>query len=279
MSSVAFPTAAAAAAGTVDERPFLPPSGTLRSEAPKFFVVPAYNEAENLPRLLADLESRPALLTPGSRIIVVDDGSEDGTVDLLRGYEGPLPVELIELGRNQGPGAAFRAGFAAALERCEGEALVVTLEADTTSDLDALPSMLERAAAGAELVLASVHKGGRIQNVGRWRRLLSLGAAFAVRKGLKVDASTVSSFFRVYRASALRGATAAYGADLIQERGFACKAELLSKLTRLGARIEEVPVDLDGGRRIGESKMRILPTIVGYWRVMLRQRIARSFSA
>jgi len=208
-------------------------------------------------------------------LIVVDDGSADGTAELVEGYEGRLPVSLIRMGRNQGPGAAFRAGFAAALDKCPADALIVTLEADTTSDLDSLPTMLERARTGAELVLASVHGGGRMENVSRFRRVLSAGAAFTVRRLLGVGAQTVSSFFRVYRASLLRAAHDHYGERLIEERGFACKAELLTKLGKLGAVIEEVPVDLDGSRRNGASKMRVLPTMLGYWRLVMREQFGR----
>lgn len=243
----------------------------ITSEVPNLFVVPAYNEEANLPRLFADLESRPELFPEGSRLLIVDDGSQDSTASLVDSYTGPLPAEVIRLGRNQGPGAAFRAGFAAALERCEGEALVVTLEADTTSDLDALPEMIRRAYTGAELVLAS----WVMVNVSRFRRLLSEGAAVVINRILGVDAKTVSSFYRVYRASTLRAAAARYGDTLIREPGFACKAELLSKLTSMSVRIEEVDVGLDSSRRVGESKMPILKTIFHYWRLMARQRFAR----
>jgi dolichol-phosphate mannosyltransferase len=243
----------------------------ITDAVPNLFVVPAFNEEANLPRLLADLESRPALFPPGSRLLVVDDGSQDETAAIVERYRGPLPAEVIRLGRNQGPGAAFRAGFAAALEGCDGEALVVTLEADTTSDLDALPEMIRRANTGAELVLAS----WVMVNVSRMRRILSEGAAVIINRILGVEAKTVSSFYRVYRASTLRVASARYGDALIREPGFACKAELLSKLTSLGARIEEVDVGLDSSKRVGESKMPIFRTIFHYWRLMARQRFAR----
>lgn len=272
MSTLAVPREHAPEIPATVDRPAAP---QLDPRTPNLFVVPAYNEAENLPRLLSDLEARPALLPPGSRVIIVDDGSEDETPDIVEGYKGPLPLELVKLDENRGPGAAFRAGFAAALERCPHEALVVTLEADTTSDLDALPTMLERAAAGAELVLASVHGGGEMVNVSRLRRFLSAGAGFTVRHSLGLDAHTVSCFFRVYRSSVLTRGLSRYGDHLIEEHGFACKAEILAKLARIGARIEEVPVDLDASRRLGDSKMRLLPTIAGYWRLLVRQRIAR----
>jgi dolichol-phosphate mannosyltransferase len=244
-------------------------------DAPTLFVVPAFNEIENLPRLFADLEQRPDIFVAGSAVIIVDDGSSDGTADLAESYDGPLPVEVVRLGENKGPGAAFQAGFDAALAACSGEGLIVTLEADTTSDLDVLPTMLERARADADLVLASVHGGGHMVNVGVMRRVLSRGAGMVVRAALGIDAMTVSSFFRVYRASLLRAGTAHFGNDLIRERGFACKAELLAKLSGLGARVAEVPVDLDASRRIGESKMRIGETLVGYWRLVARTRLSR----
>lgn len=239
------------------------------------FVIPAFNEERNLPRLFADLESRPGLFSAASRIIIVDDGSQDATAKIVASYDGPLPIELLQLPRNQGPGAAFRAGFSSALETCSDDALIVTLEADTTSDLDALPMMLERAQEGADLVLAS----WVMVNVSRVRRMLSEGSGFFVRNALGVEATTVSSFFRVYRAAALRNAFETHGAALIRERGFACKAEILAKMAALGARIEEVPVGLDTSRRDGKSNMPILKTTLTYWRMCARQRLARGAAA
>ena len=264
MASIAVSTSAPEA--------LLHPAAGVSAEAPpNVFVIPAFNEEQNLPRLFGDLESRPFLFPAGSRVLIVDDGSEDGTADAVVCYDGALPLELVRLDRNLGPGAAFRAGFAAALKDCPSDARIITLEADTTSDLDALPRMLERAATGAELVLAA----WVMRNVSYLRRLLSEGAGLFARRALGLEARTVSSFFRVYHASVLREGFREYGDTLIQEQGFACKAEILAKLTRLGARVAEVPVDLDTSRRIGKSKMPVLRTILAYWRMALRERGAR----
>ncbi len=242
----------------------------MASTASLVFVIPVYNEEENLPRLLAEFEARPSLLRDGNRVILVDDGSRDRTPKIIESYAGPVPVQLVQLDRNRGPGAAFRAGFDAALAVVPEDVFVVTLEGDTTSDLDALPAMLDRAAAGADLVVAS----WQMVNVNRRRRILSAGAGFMVRRALGLDAHTVSSFFRVYRASALRAASERYGPELIEEEGFACAAEVLAKLARMGMRIDEVPVRLDWTRRAGKSKMPVVATILGYRRMLVRARAA-----
>src|SRR5688500_15648146 len=184
MSSIALAGEAPVVAH--DEREHLSIPLGWTPAAPTVFVIPAFNEEDNLPRLFSDLEARPQLFPDGSRVIVVDDGSADGTPALVEAYTGPLPVQLVRLEQNQGPGAAFRAGFAAALDHADDEAFIVTLEADTTGDIDSLPAMLERADAGAELVLAK----WRMVNVSLKRRLLSAGAGFVVRHALGLQAHT-----------------------------------------------------------------------------------------
>ena len=239
------------------------------------FVIPAFNEEANVPRLLADLESRPQLWQ-GGRVLLVDDGSTDNTIEAAEAHDGELPVDVLAQVRNQGPGRAFDRGFREALADPADDGLIVTMESDTTSDLGALETMMEAAGRGADIVLASHHDGGELVNVARHRRFLSRAASSAIRRSGGIDARTVSSFFRVYRAAVLERGYDRYGDDLIRERGFACKAEILMKLTRLGITVAEVPVVLDWSRREGESKMKVLPTMGGYARVMARQALARS---
>ena len=238
------------------------------------FVIPAFNEEGNIPRLLDDLESRPALWE-GGWVVLVDDGSSDGTVAAARAHVGDLPIEILVQKQNQGAGRAFDRGFRHALRFAAQDALIVTLESDTTSDLDALEEMLATAHSGADVVLASHHDQGELVNVTAHRRFLSKAAAYAIRRISRLDAKTVSSFFRVYRAQALRDGYTRYGDAFIRESGFACKAEILMKLDRMGVRIAEVPVALDWSKREGESKLRVLPTMGGYARLMMRQVAAR----
>ena len=247
------------------------PDPSFRPEGP-IFVIPAFNEEPNLPRVLADIETAVAAWPAPPLVLIVDDGSSDATADIADGWDGSLPVRAVRLTRNQGPGAAFRHGFREALAVADPDALIVTIEADSTSDLDVLDTMLELARGGVDVVLASVHGGGSIINCSRTRRLLSYSASHATRRALGLDARTVSSFFRVYRADALRRAFDVHGDALIVESGFACKAEILMKLARLDARVQEVPVSLDSARRIGASKMPVMRTAAAYGRLYMRSR-------
>ena len=201
------------------------------------------------------------------RVVVVDDGSRDNTVDVVRNYTDRMPVTVISHSVNQGVGAAFRTGFEAALLLTNPEDVIVTMEADNTSDLAILPEMVEGVLSGrSDLVLASCYSpGGGIEGTNLWRKFLSWSAnlllviAFPIR-----NVKTYSSFYRAYKAGSLRRSIEAYEYRLIEEPGFVCMVEVLIKMHRLGIRISEVPMILRIGLRKGSSKMKILNTIRGY---------------
>src|SRR3954452_15180578 len=132
-------------------------------------VVPAFNEEANVPNLMRDLASRPELWRDGGRISLVDAGSSDRTVEPPRAEARALPLEVLEQVKNQGPGRAFDAGFRRALEVAGTNELIITMESDTTSDLDALEAMMFVANDDADVVLASHHKGSELANVSRHR--------------------------------------------------------------------------------------------------------------
>lgn len=238
-------------------------------------VVPAYNEAPNVPRLLAALG--PVAEELGARVVVVDDGSTDGTAEALRAHANGLPLELVTHERNRGLGMAVRSGLRAALAAADDDDPIITLEADTTSNLDDLPLMLERFREGYDVVLASVHApGGRIIGVSGWRIFLSRSVSnlFRYAGGLR-DVHTVSGLYRVYRAGTLRRASELYGELLLREPGFAVNVELLLKLRASGARVCEVPTTNDWTTRAGASKLRAAPTARAYLRVLLDHLVGR----
>jgi dolichol-phosphate mannosyltransferase len=239
------------------------------------FVIPAYNERENIPNLLADLAPRVREL--GARVIFVDDGSSDGTAEVIEAHSDGLPISVVRHTVNRGLGTAINSGLRAALGESHDDDAIVTLEADNTSDLDDLPRMLESFASGSDVVLASVYApGGRILGVAPWRLAASRAVSnvFRYTGGLQ-QIHTLSSLYRVYRAGTLRRAAETYGYLLVREPGFAANVELLLKLYNAGAEVTEVPTVNDWSRRLGASKMSLRPTVLAYGRLMAAHLVGR----
>jgi len=87
--------------------------------------------------------------------------------------------------------------------------------------------------------------------------------------------ATLSSFYRLYQVSALQALSRRYGEGFLTCRGFECMVEILYRAARLGLRISEVPMVLDGSRRAGRSKMRVLRTSFAYLRLAARALAGR----
>lgn len=239
------------------------------------FVIPAYNERENIPNLLADLG--PVARELGARVIFVDDGSTDGTAEAIEAHSDSVHLAIVRHQVNRGLGTAINSGLRAALGESKDDDAIVTLEADNTSDLSDLPRMLERFHEGADVVLASVYApGGRILGVAPWRLAASKSVSnvFRYTGGLR-EIHTLSSLYRVYRAGTLRRAAETYGYLLVREPGFAANVELLLKLYNAGATVAEVPTVNDWSRRLGTSKMNLKPTLLAYGRLMAAHLVGR----
>jgi dolichol-phosphate mannosyltransferase len=239
------------------------------------FVIPAYNERENIPRLMEDLVPRAREL--GARVIFVDDGSTDGTSEAIREHAQDLHLAIVRHEVNRGLGTALNSGLRAALGEAEDDDAIITLESDNTSDLDDLAPMLARFQEGYDIVLASVYApGGRIVGVAPWRLLASRAVSGTFRRlGGLHQIHTLSSLYRVYRAGTLRRAAETYGFLLVREPGFAANVELLLKLYNSGASVTEVPTVNDWSRRAGTSKMQLKKTVLAYGRLMAAHLVGR----
>jgi len=238
-------------------------------------VIPAFNEEENVDRLFERLV--PVANGLGARILIVDDGSSDGTVAAIERHADTCDLRVVRHGVNKGLGAAVATGMAAALEDAADDEAVVLLEADTTSDLGTLPAMLHLLGEGADVVVASVHApGGAIVGVARWRIVASraVSALFRYTGGLR-EVHTLSGLYRVYRAGTLRTLSAAYRGKLVRETGFTVNVELLLKLKRAGASIREVPTVNDWTSRAGVSKLRTGRTAKAYVRLLRDHLLGR----
>ncbi len=244
-------------------------------------MLPAYNEERSLPALLERCVPVARTLEEGGnrlRVVVVDDGSADGTIPAARRFEHRLGVEVVPHGANRGLGAALRTGLSAALERASAPDLIATMDADNTHDPALLPEMHRRLEAEkADLVIASRYaRGGEEVGLTALRRVLSRGASFLLSLAAPVrGARDYTCGYRLYRAALVRRAAEAWGDRLVEEAGFTCMAEVLLKLGRGGARVAEVPLVLRYDLKEGASKMKMMRTISRYFALIRRIRSRR----
>ena len=209
-------------------------------------IVPTYNEAENIRQVLARI--RESL--PQAGILVVDDGSPDGTADLAEEVAPELgEVQVMRRAAKSGLGSAYRAGFAWGL--AEGYEACVEMDADFSHDPAALKDLVAPLESGYEVSIGSRYiPGGSIPNWSRSRHLLSWGGNryASAMLGLGVNDSTAG--FRAYAATVLRR----LDLDRVRAEGYGFQIEMTYRAKQAGAAITEVPIRFVD-RVAGESKM------------------------
>jgi dolichol-phosphate mannosyltransferase len=238
-------------------------------------ALPAYNEAESLPPLL---EKFAALELPSGRqlrVIVVDDGSTDGTAAVAEAFSDRLKLEVIRHERNRGLGAAIMTGLrrAASMEEASDDAVLVCMDADNTHWPSYIPGMLERVSEGADLVIASRYqRGSKEMGVPALRRVYSRGAKLLFQLTLRLPGvRDYTCGYRAYRLGMVRQALATWGDHLIEGQGFACTDELLVKMARLqpAPQIAEIPFVLRYDLKRGRSKLPLMKTIIATLKLCL----------
>jgi dolichol-phosphate mannosyltransferase len=210
-------------------------------------VLPTYNEADNLPGIADAILS----VLPGATLLVVDDASPDGT--------GRIADELAAANRRvhvrhrpgkQGLGRAYLDGFATALDG--GASIVLQMDADWSHDPAVLPALVAAIVDDeADLVIGSRYTtGGRVEDWGLGRRLISRGGTLFARIVLGLGVHDLTGGFKAWRASTLR----AIPADGVHAGGYVFQIEMTYRAARAGARIREIPITFRD-RRVGQSKM------------------------
>jgi dolichol-phosphate mannosyltransferase len=228
-----------------------------------WLILPTYNEAENIEGLvraaLVQLESTGVEHT----ILVVDDGSPDGTGRIVdRLAEELAPVRVLHRDRKQGLGRAYLAGFALAL--ANGADLVLEMDSDFSHDPADLPRLIA-AADAADLVLGSRYvPGGGVTSWGRLRRLLSRGGSAYARILLGVPVRDLTGGFKCFHRRVLEE----IDLEHVHADGYGFQIELTYKAVRAGFRVAEVPI-LFRERSVGESKMTWRIALEAVWKVPL----------
>jgi len=218
---------------------------SMRSEDPLLTaLIPVYNEAATIGELLTRVAAVPAV----SEIVVVDDGSTDGTCKVLAEWAATGRGVLLRHDRNRGKGAAIRTGLQRASAR-----FTVIQDADLEYDPRDLPLVLEPLLAGeAEAVYGSRYLSAEGRARGRWR-ILPYGVALLnlmVRVLYGVRLTDEATCYKACPTALLRSLD-------LQCRRFEFCPEVTAKLCRMGVRIREVPIRYDPRSRYHGKKLRV----------------------
>lgn len=209
-------------------------------------VLPTYNEAENVEPVLRRVRAE----APGVDVLVVDDGSPDGTAELA----GKLAAELgsVEVLRREGKaglGSAYRDGFRIGLER--GYEALIEMDADLSHDPAVLPRLIAAVGDGADLAIGSRYvPGGSIPDWTWMRRAISKAGNLYARWMLGLSAHDSTSGYRAYARRALER----IDLDRVRADGYGFQVEMAYRVQRDGGEVVEVPIEFRD-RTLGHSKM------------------------
>ena len=241
---------------------------------PAWLVLPTFNEAENLDTVVAAARRVLREAAPeGFRVLVVDDGSPDGTGTMADELAAAHPGEVEVLHRpvREGLGPAYLAGFARALSA--GAGYVFEMDADLSHDPADLARLLGAVRDdGADLALGSRYvPGGGVTDWGAIRRVVSRGGSWYARRTLGVQVRDLTGGFKCFRAEAL----AALDLATVRSHGYAFQVELTYRALCAGVEVVEVPI-VFRDRRHGESKMSWRIALEAAWLLPALRHSARA---
>ncbi len=209
-------------------------------------VLPTYQEAENV----CDALTRIRAAVPEAHVLVVDDGSPDGTADLAAAAAEDLgQIDVLRRTEKSGLGPAYRAGFAWGLAR--GHDVLIEMDADGQHDPAVLPQLIAALEAGADLAIGSRYvPGGAVPGWPRNRRLLSQWGNRYISVMLRLPVRDATAGFRAYRRSIIEK----IGLDRVRADGYGFQIEMAYEVSKAGGVITEIPITFRD-REKGESKM------------------------
>jgi len=239
-------------------------------------VLPAYNEEKALGELLRRIDESLTEEGLAYQVLVVDDGSTDGTYEIaVRAAEtGPVIVERHPV--NLGLGATVRDGMLAVCEKGGDRDILVTLDADNTHTPGLIARMVRMIREGHHVVIASRYRpGSRVKGVPFLRKILSRCASILLITLFPIQGvRDYTCGFRAYDLGALKRVVAAEGPGFFDQDGFQVMVDILLKLRNEPDLIfGEVPLILRYDQKVGESKMDIGATVRKTIRLIIKHRI------
>ncbi|MEX1008221.1 MAG: polyprenol monophosphomannose synthase [Acidimicrobiia bacterium] len=209
-------------------------------------LLPTYNEIENI----EDVLRRTRVALPDADVLVIDDGSPDGTADRAEKLDVDLGgIDVLRRGSKSGLGSAYRAGFRVGLAR--GYDVMIEMDADLSHDPAVLPDLVAAVERGADLAIGSRYvRGGSIPDWKWARRAISRGGCLYARTMLGLSVHDATAGFRVYHRRALQ----AIPLDDVRADGYGFQVEMTYLTERSGGKVVEIPITFRD-RTLGRSKM------------------------
>ncbi len=242
-----------------------------------YFLLPAYNEAENIPALMEKIGVFSKTASSPCKVVLVDDGSTDGTAAaaVKASQSPPAAFELIPVShpKNLGLAEALRTGLKKILSIASPEDFVVTMDADNSHDPLLVPLMASCCPQGGGAIASRYLTGSDEVGLSLHRKLLSRGCNAFLRAFFPIRGVTdYTSGYRLISVELVEALARKSSEKFFVAKGFVATSELLINLARSGGMFVEVPLVLRYDLKRGQSKMRLARTILDYAGLLLRRR-------
>lgn len=237
-------------------------------------VLPAFNEEKDLGHLLERIEEAMYGIRLPYELVIVDDGSTDGTPDVITQWAQTMPIRSIRHDVNQGLGATIRDGLKLACESADPRDVIVTLDADNSHTPELILRMVRLIREGNDVVIASRFRpGSSVRGVPVSRRILSRAAGLLFKLTFPIrGVRDYTCGYRAYRAEVLQRVTQS-DPDFFDQPGFQVMVDILLKLRRDKDLVfGEAPLILRYDLKTGASKMDVGATVVDTLKLMARRR-------
>ena len=252
-----------------------PPGHASQRERRKVYVVlPVYNEEGRIQSLLDHIDEAMDDADIAYQIVLVDDGSKDGTAAIVTSCAERMPIHVMTHEVNRGLGATIRDGLVRAVELAGPRDVIVTMDADDTHAPGLILRMVRMISEGHDVVIASRYRpGSRTIGVPAHRLALSHASSWLFRLVFPIPG--VKDFtcgYRAYRARVIREALDRYGESFLDQDGFQCMVDILLKMRRMNVIFGEVPFILRYDWKEGGSKMNVTKTVFDTLALLWRRR-------
>jgi len=239
-----------------------------------WIVLPAYNEEDALPPLIDALNEQFMDENKEFAILVVNDGSQDGTRKVAEDYSGKVPVRVYNNETNKGLAETLRIGLIEGTKLAAKHDIIITMDADNTHPAGLALRMVRLIGEGNDVVIASRYRNGSyIRGLPLTRRFLSYAGSWLCRVLFPIrGVRDYTCGYRAYRVAALLQLMSRYGKDFISEKGFAGMVDILLRLRKEQLIFTEVPLVLRYDLKPGHSKMDVSRTIKETLTLLARRR-------